>query len=450
MLIQTAAAVLLSAGLAAPQPHPADAITTIVNAFQTHRVVALEEPHGDARAHAFRVSLVRDPRFAAVANDILVEFGNARYQETIDRFVDGAAIAHDDLKKIWQNTTQAHAIWDRPIYEDFFRVVRSVNAGLPKDRRLRVLLGDPPIDWDSVQSAEDLKKQPRNRGNHPVSVLQREVLARGRRALVIYGAGHLIRQNPQGANLIEHVEKNTGVRAFVVVSASLEAIGVTPESLPTPSVMRTTGSSLESQLDAVLYLGPASGRATSRLTRELCSDRAYRDMRARRMAISGEVKAAEMMAAECAAVQATPDFSGAWKPVEAPAPPPPPPPPSAPTGGRPAPPPPPKTLSTTITQSATELKVNREMEGGGRTFVQTFIYKLDGTECVNQQSLLVFRTKASWADSALVLASLVFAQDNQIGEIKEVYRLENGELVVETTRKTPAGTFTGKSVHRRQ
>ena len=35
----------------------------------------------------FRLALIRDPRFATVVNDIVVESGSARYQETIDRFM---------------------------------------------------------------------------------------------------------------------------------------------------------------------------------------------------------------------------------------------------------------------------------------------------------------------------------------------------------------------------
>jgi len=56
-----------------------DPIEAILDAFGTHNVVALGEPHGNEQAHAFRVSLIRDPRFAATVNDIVVECGNARY-----------------------------------------------------------------------------------------------------------------------------------------------------------------------------------------------------------------------------------------------------------------------------------------------------------------------------------------------------------------------------------
>ena len=93
-------------------------------------------------------------------HDIVVEFGNARYQAIIDRFVAGEDVPHPELQKVWQNTTQAHPVWDSPIYEEFFRAVRAVNATLPTERRLRVLLGDVPIDWDRVTSLEDLQRQP--------------------------------------------------------------------------------------------------------------------------------------------------------------------------------------------------------------------------------------------------------------------------------------------------
>jgi hypothetical protein len=68
----------------------------------------------------------------------------------MDRFVTGARVPDEELRHVWQNTTMAGTIWDRPIYEEFFRAVRAINAAA-RDRRLRVLLGDPPIDWDAIR-----------------------------------------------------------------------------------------------------------------------------------------------------------------------------------------------------------------------------------------------------------------------------------------------------------
>jgi hypothetical protein len=285
---------------------PLDAITTILDAFRTHPVVGLEEEHGDEGSHAFRLSLIRDPRFPLVVNDILVEFGNSRYQDIVDRFIGGEPVSDENLKKIWQNTTQAHTIWDRPIYEDFYRAVRAINATLPSERRLRVLLGDPPFDWEAVRTSDDLRKRSFGRSKHPADILIREVLAKRRRALVLYGALHLWKQNLQGPNLIEHVEKDGGIKAFVVLThphASLEVLHVNPESWPVPSIALTRGSNVENQLDAILYLGPPSGKRKSQLSAALCSDAAYREMRTRRMALDGNERAAEQLEMECAAAR---------------------------------------------------------------------------------------------------------------------------------------------------
>src|SRR5512142_3222928 len=162
--------VLLSVGAAgaicgqqSAPPRPAIAIEpikAILDAFRSHRIVAMSEGgnHGDEQSHAFRLALVRDPRFAATVNDIVVESGNALYQDVIDRFVRGDEVPYGSLRQVWQNTTQPHTVWDAPIYEEFYRAVRAVNASLPKERQLRVLLGDPPINWERIHTGEDIRQ----------------------------------------------------------------------------------------------------------------------------------------------------------------------------------------------------------------------------------------------------------------------------------------------------
>ncbi|HJR58341.1 MAG TPA: hypothetical protein VJ813_03040 [Vicinamibacterales bacterium] len=425
-----------------------DAVSAILDAFAQVPVVALEEPHGDERAHAFRLALVRDPRFPPVVDDIVVEFGNSRYQDVMDRFVAGEPVGAADLRKVWQDTTQAHTIWDRPIYEHFFRAVRDVNLGLARDVRLRVLLGDPPIDWQTVHTPDDRRKWLQmGRSTYPVDVIRREVLKKGRRALVVYGAYHLIRNNLAGPNLSERLEAATGIRPFVVLThptGNLEVMRVDPAALSTRSLALTKGTTLEGQMDGILYLGPPSHRRTSRLDASLCADAAYRTMRTGRMRLVGMSNAEEELAREC---QAQPDFSGVWKPDGADTPTTPP--PAVKPGDRPPPPPPPRTLLATITQSATEMRLERRVETGGREVVYTLAYKFDGTESVNQVGPLIYRTKASWAGGQLTLTSIISVSGNATGELTEVYRLDGADLIVESNRKVPAGTFSDRVVYRR-
>jgi len=147
--------------------------------------------------------------------------------------------------------------------------------------------------------------------------------------------------------------------------------------------------------------------------------------------------------------QNKPDFSGTWTPADSVSSPVPPPPPQTP-GGPPAPPPPPRTLSLSITQSATEMKVERRVEVAGREEIYPFIYKLDGSETLNQMGVLAFRAKASWDAESLVVSSAVSAEGNAVGTMKDIYRLENGELIVDNTRTAPVGVFTSRTVYTRQ
>jgi hypothetical protein len=388
----------------APSTKPLDAITTMIDAFQQHAIVALEEMHGNARGAAFRLALIRDPRFAASVNDVVVEFGNAFYQEVIDRFVAGETVPYEQLRRVWHETTAPQPIWDNPIYEEFFRAVRAVNQPLPRDRQLRVLLGDPPFDRNATTSDGVLKLRGQ-RVQHPADVVVREVLSKGRRALVVYGAMHLMRQNPQGASLIERIETAGRTKAFAVVThpfVSLGVVGVDPSSWPERSLALTQGSSLAAQLDAILYLGPS---------------------------------------ARLGQAQSKPDFSGTWLPDPMPAP------VTVPTTG---PPPPPRTIGLTIAMSAGEIKVDRQQEMNGRETVATAVYKLDGTESVNQTGPLVYRTTASWDGASLVLTTTISTDTKPLGSQVETYRLENGQLTIEYTRQTPAGKFNGKTAHRKK
>jgi hypothetical protein len=299
-------AAVLWAQDARPRPGvPVEPVGAIVDAFKSHQLVALADPHGNVQINAVRLSLIRDPRFAATVNDIVVEFGNARYQERMDRFVRGEDVAEDSLREVWQNTTIPNIGWDRPIYEEFFRAVRTVNASLPSARRLRVLLGDPPIDWSTVRTTDDLMKWMNDRDTYPADLIRREVLAKQRRALLIYGGGHFPRIDP--GTLVSLVEKASNTRVFTVwtdTDTDLPALQANVATWAAPSLvlLRDTllgtapfttifpvrgdqlrAMRIEDQFDAWLYLGPRSSLKTSPLAPAHCLDAAYMEMRTSRM-----------------------------------------------------------------------------------------------------------------------------------------------------------------------
>jgi hypothetical protein len=320
---------------------PVDPVTGILDAFKTHPIVALGEGnHGNLPSHAFRLSLIRDPRFAGTINDIVVEMGQSAY--LMDRFTNGEDVPYDDLKKCWQDTTQANFTADLPIYEEMFRAVRAVNLGLPRAKRIRVLLGDPPLDWSKVHSADDYKALFHRLDDSTVAIIQREVLAKKRRALVVYGDVHFWRKNAYWPlhdrdkaekdfntapnSIVALLEKN-GTKVFSVHSnadTEVDFSKLQPDvaSWRVPSlallhdttlgaasfpffyphqmmifwrdasnqvISETVGPDpvrsphLEDEFDALLYLGPLPSITKSHLTAAKCGDASYVAMRRQRL-----------------------------------------------------------------------------------------------------------------------------------------------------------------------
>ena len=197
-------AVILALGIAActsrAQPTPdADptwrpAIDLVLSAFDQYPLVAMSEGagHGQLETRDFFAALIHDRRFAPTVRNLVIEFGNARYQALMDRYVAGGPVTRDELRHVWEDTTQISGIWSLPMYEQMLADVRSVNEGLPPAKRIRVILGDPPVDWSEVTSPadEDMNDW---RDAHFAHVIEREVMRRGERALILIGGAHISR-----------------------------------------------------------------------------------------------------------------------------------------------------------------------------------------------------------------------------------------------------------------
>ena len=79
----------------------------VLEAFTRHRLVGIGESRGLQNHHDALQMLLTDPRLPAALDDIVVEFGNARYQDTVDRFIAGGPVADADLRMVWRNTMQS-------------------------------------------------------------------------------------------------------------------------------------------------------------------------------------------------------------------------------------------------------------------------------------------------------------------------------------------------------
>lgn len=170
-------------------PPVMDAAAGLLDQFDAYPLVAIAEFHGLRQLGDLYVDLIHQPKFIEEVGNVVMEIGNANYQAVIDRYVNGEDIPFDQLQKVW---TPTYASGFEPVsqmYIDVYRAVREVNADLPPDQRVHVWLGDPPLDADHVTQAD--LDFPFGRDTHYAGLLTDQILAQGKKALVIIGAYHL-------------------------------------------------------------------------------------------------------------------------------------------------------------------------------------------------------------------------------------------------------------------
>jgi outer membrane protein OmpA-like peptidoglycan-associated protein len=273
MLVLTAGGQPISAQQREAIPKPA--ADYLVAAFEKYPLIGLSEWHGAPETMNFIRSLIRHPSFAVKVTDIVVEYGNARYQALMDGYTNGENVSREELKQLWENTTQISGVWSSPIYEEFFADVRAFNQTLPAAKRIRVLLGDPPIDWERVTGPadEDMNDW---RDAHFAWVVEKQVIQKGRKALLFIGGAHLSRKVMFPNSLIHILDSKfpgkTLVASVIQVPRLKPHLGAALRSWPVPSVaeirdtalgaadVRDVGfgfsrGRLQDDIDVVLFLG---------------------------------------------------------------------------------------------------------------------------------------------------------------------------------------------------
>ncbi|RSM40778.1 hypothetical protein DMA12_26305 [Amycolatopsis balhimycina DSM 5908] len=283
------AATLVAAPADASQPrppsHPAGALLA---AFDDHAIVAKSSPD----VGTFLFDLVRDPRFPGKVNDIAVECGNARLQPLLDAYIAGGDVP--GINRVWRETTQPSCGFST-FYEQLFALVRQVNTTLPAARKIRVLACDPPIDWSAVHAPADLEPF-MDRDASIVSVVKTQVLQKHRKALMLFGLGHLTHDGGSGA--VAQLEREYPSAAYVIAdhrgfasdNARLEQrLGSWPALVPLKGSWLGTldtryfptnrdyppGTHGYPGVDAYLYEGPADLLLREPLSARAVLDQAY-------------------------------------------------------------------------------------------------------------------------------------------------------------------------------
>ena len=296
---------------AGSEPTPEPAIPAILSAFDKYEVVAMPQGHGMQDLDNFIFSLIRTPAFSEKVNDIEVEFGNSLYQPMLDRYIAGEDVPFTEVQKVWRKDGQP-APGASAFVEQFFPLVRALNQKLPPGRRLRVLAGDPPVDWDQIKSLDDIIRLV-HRDASIASVMEKEVLSKHRKALMLFGTFHLM--HGTDASAVSLYEKDYPNLTFVIselgtFDTHLPTLSSSPlATWPIPSLARAKGTWLgaldlgrflpppiridqdcnvhrefpkvlqkrmEDLVDAFLYLGPQDLRLREKLPADIALDVNYR------------------------------------------------------------------------------------------------------------------------------------------------------------------------------
>ena len=301
---------LLSASGTNDQAQPQDASRAIIEAFNTHSIVMFGEVHANKQEYEFLRALVSSPLFANKVDDIVVEYGNSLYQKAVDRYIAGEDVPLEEVQKAWRNTMALGPV--SPVYPSLYEAVRLVNRQRPGKHRLRILLGDPYINWDNMKSREDVGPYLAHRDEFYASVVKDEVLAKHHRALLIEGWGHFLR-SPSGPGFVEKEFRAAGATIFVIVFGTNAVGGYNDldkrfDAWKVPALMPLKGTwtgdlsaipvltggtapagpnplKLQDAADALLYLGPRHTLTTVNMPRADLESTPYGREIARRLEI---------------------------------------------------------------------------------------------------------------------------------------------------------------------
>lgn len=282
---------------ASPPPSVVPAVDGIFAAFQSHSIVGIADWHGLAQEEDFYVDLIRDPRFTEEIDNVVVEFGGAAQQETIDRYVAGEDIPYEQLRKVWTDTVGWLPTVTALGYLNFFAQVRAINEGLPLSEKIHIWLGEPPIDWSTIKAPADLT-QMSQRDSYPAELIKSQILAKRRKALVIYGSVHFF-----GLDRLRTLVEQSYPGAFFVVTPYIGSQNKVDSASFEQDMerWRNRGSETEAKRvkalltkadhrpgDALLYLGPAASLTQSPTTPDLYLDLAFRkEINRRSLIVSG-------------------------------------------------------------------------------------------------------------------------------------------------------------------
>ncbi len=291
---------------------PIDAEQFILSTYKECNIIGISEgPHGLENSHKFFLKLVSNKKFQKTINVLIVEFCSIEYQDVLDDYIMGKKNNIKELRKAWRESTQnSNGHWDAPVYFNLLKKIRDVNKKLPKKKKIRVLAGDPGMDWQSINTNKDYFRGLSQRDILPAHLAIEYGITLNKKVLLIYGGLHFPKKSdekqdstywtitsvvnkryPGSMKVIEILDVsqfNLGgetekLPIFSIIDFSNSEAGNLPAEKVFPSVINQKGEKIEVYkgykvkdiIDAFLYVGPSATWKISEAPKSVYKDDEY-------------------------------------------------------------------------------------------------------------------------------------------------------------------------------
>jgi len=163
----------------------------ILNAFENHDLVAVGDYHWNEAFLVYLTDLVKSESFSEKVQHIIVEFGNAKHQSVLNRYLKGEDVSNSEIELVWRDSLYFTA-WMPEVYKNFFSEIRLKNTKLAEHKKIKVTLAEPSFDWYSDTVSEQWQQAAKTKVDGFYSVAEQAIKS-GNKSLMIFGAFHLLR-----------------------------------------------------------------------------------------------------------------------------------------------------------------------------------------------------------------------------------------------------------------
>ncbi len=253
-----------------------DGIQYISNKLETVNIIAVGETHDKVEVTNFYIELVNNKKIANNIDYIVIEMGNSLYQPILDKYLAGENVPEKELYNLWRDHT--NCMLNDGDNTGLIRLIKSIREiNLSSTKKIKVLVADPPIDWNKIECLQEFYKYLAVRDQHYTKTVVEKIIEPNKKAILIMGNSHfnklktksMIEKNLENPiTAINNLNKGDLILINTITTSDFPYEKLS--ALPKECVIETSDTwlgeleigspfiknqKLKDQTDAILYLG---------------------------------------------------------------------------------------------------------------------------------------------------------------------------------------------------